>query len=67
MILMLKDQKVASLLFGSSGNRVSGNRQRSALLLRMPLGEKGVGRLAAHKLGRKFFKDLSDLLEGLLL
>jgi hypothetical protein len=24
MILMLKDQKVASLLFGSSGNRVSG-------------------------------------------
>jgi signal transduction histidine kinase len=30
------------------------NRKRSKIFLRMPLGEKGVGRLAVHKLGTEF-------------
>lgn len=43
----------AWLEVGTDSKRTTQNRKRSAVFHRLPLGEKGVGRLAVQKLGKK--------------
>ena len=43
----------AWLEVGTDSKRATQNRKRSELFNRLPLGEKGVGRLAVQKIGKK--------------
>lgn len=51
--MSFEDIKSKWLVLATDSKRAQGNRTRSAEFNRLPLGEKGVGRVAAFKLGKK--------------